>query len=185
MGQEDHKTNTLEEALAQLSSREQGWGVEQEDDRSSGQELLPVLRFHNITHHYALPGDQVKEVIGPSRMTPLPGAPPYILGITVHRRQVIGILDLDQFFYPERSLPSPPPERVILVEYGSSLVGIHAGERTYLEQWPLESVSRESVELLQPNIRPYARAIRDSPQDPDVVLLLDIDKVLEDAAIRG
>ena len=202
MSHEDPRPSTLTQALEALEARAlrraaqgRAWDmeldseVEEEEGAAPGQaqseELLSVLRFHPMTHHYALPGEQVLEVIGPAKLTPLPGSPPYILGITVHRRQVVGVLDLDRFFYPDRELPPTQPERVILVEYGSALVGLHAGQRAHLEQWPVSSLSKDSVELLLPNIRPYARALRDSPQDPDVVLLLNLDKVLEDAALRG
>lgn len=185
MGQDDQQqAKSLEEAILELSQREQRWGVEGGAPQDA-ESVLPVLRFHIATHHYALPGEEVKEIIGPGKLTPLPGAPPYILGITVHRRQVVGVLDLDRFFYPERNLPTHPHERLVIVEYGQALVGINAGSRTTLEQWPARSFSAESLELLQPNIRPYARAMRDNPNDPDVILLLDIEKVLEDAALRG
>lgn len=154
------------------------WGAPQAPERE--QELLPVLHFLAGDRHYAMAGELVREVVGEVRVTPLPGAPPHLAGIIIHRRQVVGVIDLDRWF--GTSTPSRPPGRVILMEYQGALVGLNASEVTQIEQWPLDALN-DSIDALPAPVRRYALGARG--RGDQVVALLDIKRLLEDAAVRG
>ena len=46
--------------------------------------------FGSGEHEYAIAGAQIREVIPAQPITRLPGAPSHILGVVLHRRDVIG-----------------------------------------------------------------------------------------------
>lgn len=66
---------------------------------------LEVVEFQLAQERYGLESYAVCEVYPLKEFTPLPGTPPYVLGIINVRGQVLSVLDLKKFFdLPERGL---------------------------------------------------------------------------------
>jgi purine-binding chemotaxis protein CheW len=73
--------------------------------------------------HYAIGIGQVREIVNPLPVTPLPHTPPEVSGVSDHRGDVVPVIDLrTRFGLPP--LPSSRSTKWILVEAGSRIVGL-------------------------------------------------------------
>jgi len=73
--------------------------------------------------HYAIGIGQVREIVNPLPVTPLPHTPPEVSGVADHRGDVVPVLDLRVRF----GLPPTSPTRStkwILVDAGVRMVGL-------------------------------------------------------------
>lgn len=68
-------------------------------------ERLEVLEFLLAHERYGLESHHVREVYLLKELTPLPGTPPFVLGIVNIRGQILSVIDLKKFFeLPEKGL---------------------------------------------------------------------------------
>lgn len=61
-------------------------------------ETVEVLVFFLASERYAIETRHVREVCPLRGLTPLPGLPPFVLGLTNHRGQILSVMDLKRFF---------------------------------------------------------------------------------------
>ncbi len=67
--------------------------------------LVEVVEFSLATETYGFEAAFVREVYPLKEYTPIPGVPPFVLGIVNVRGQILSIIDLKKFFdLPERGL---------------------------------------------------------------------------------
>lgn len=182
---ENQTSGNLKDLLASATEEASAgfdWGAGEEE--TAEQEELTLLQFHHGAQRYAVAGEEVREVINRSTSTELPGSPPHIRGIMIHRRQVIGLLDLDRWFGVSRGSGDDfGQSRVILVEHQNLVAGIIADPSTQIVQWSAEVLHKSLPESLPSRVRAYIKALRHD--DSGTVLMLDVVKLLEDAAIKG
>lgn len=172
----------LDEVLSQVAEEtsEFDWGDDGGDFIES--EQLTLLQFSRGNQRYAILGEEVREVLNRGLSTEFPGAPPHITGIMIHRRQVIGLLDLDIWFgLDPHQRQEEPFERVILVERETLLAGILAGPSTTIVHWSSDLLDGDVPESIPGQVKRYIQAVKDD--DEGAVLLLDITRLLEDAAV--
>lgn len=185
MSQDQHdpmKDMSLEQFLRSIPEHEADHRNEVFNAQEPEEQQLTLLRFEIGKQRYAVPGEQVREVISASRPTRLPGAPAYIKGIVIHRRQVVGVLDLERWLQLTPSPPDPnEAERIVLIEHGALLVGLCTSSLTQMITIP-----QSRAEALPPGestrTQIYVRAIIEDEAGP--ILLLRVERLLEDAAIR-
>lgn len=113
-----------------------------------------VLEFRLAGEDYALDSRWVSEVYPLREFTPLPGTPPFVLGIIHVRGQIVSVLDLKKFF----ELPNPglsDLNKVIVLSNGRMEFGILAdaiiGTRRLLEsdlQSPLPTLTEIRADYL-------------------------------------
>ena len=142
--------------------------------------VTTVVHFDVGENTYAALGEEVREIIFAPKVTSLPGAPPYVKGVTIHRQEVIGVLDLNRWFALEA--PSFKAERLIIVEHGGLVAGILAGANTHIVEWTRAHTRGVLVPTLPAKLHAYTQATREIGDD--LVILLDIRRVIEDAAVR-
>ena len=174
----------LQQAIEHLNASKNGFQWDDHDVASPEDEHFDVLCFTNHGHRYAFLGEDVREVIGKTTLTPLPGSPVYIEGVMIHRRHVIGVLNLNMWLYPDQHWAQEDQDRIILVEQGSFSAGIHAGQRAHIEQWPQSSLEHPGMDILSTRVKAYCLGVQED-EEQQAILLLNIRKILEDAAIRG
>ena len=69
------------------------------------QDVLKIIEFHLAGENYGVELEFVREVQPLKDFTPLPGAPPFVLGIINLRGEILSVVDLKKFFsLPERGL---------------------------------------------------------------------------------
>jgi purine-binding chemotaxis protein CheW len=84
------------EREARLLERTREWARSVEEARPDG--LLEVLRFTLGEEVYAVESRHVAAVLPLPQFTPLPGTPPFVLGIVSVRGHIVSVLDLRVFF---------------------------------------------------------------------------------------
>jgi purine-binding chemotaxis protein CheW len=75
---------------------------------------LEMLHFNLAREHYAIEAHFVHQVIKPSELTRLPGAPPHLRGVTNLRGEILPVFDLRDWFEVERSARSDETRWLVL-----------------------------------------------------------------------
>lgn len=164
------------------SSESFDWEEEAAEAQSIG-ESVSVLRFSVGGREFAVPTEYVREIVADLKVTLVPGAPKHIRGVGMLRRQVVGVLDLNQWLDPVAEVGVEGTSRVVIVEAGVYLTGIEVSEVTGLDQWPAQVLDRSRMpETVNTRTRRYAAGIR--VDDERAVVLLDVPRLLEDAAVQ-
>ena len=86
-----------EEQRSILKSRARALAQEPKQAHAAG-DFLEVTEFRLASETYAIESAFVREVYPLKDFTPLPGAPPFVLGIVNVRGQILSVVDLKKFF---------------------------------------------------------------------------------------
>jgi purine-binding chemotaxis protein CheW len=95
-------------------------------------QVIDVVEFVVSHERYAVEAAYVREVSPMKDITPLPGTPPFVVGIVNVRGQILSVLDLKKFFdLPSKGLPEI--EKIVILDDGAMefglLVDVLAGRR--------------------------------------------------------
>ena len=86
-------------------------------------ETLDVLEFKLAYENYGIELPFIQEVLPLKSLTPIPGTPPFVVGIINVRGQVFSVLDLKKIFeLPEKGLSDS--NKVIIIRYNGAEFGI-------------------------------------------------------------
>ncbi|QDG51001.1 chemotaxis protein CheW [Persicimonas caeni] len=169
-----------------IGAAEAGDGFDWEtDDSEAGvsEKTVSVLRFRIGERRFAVPTEFVREIVSELDVTPVPGAPKHVRGVSVLRRQVIGVLDLHRWLDPVAEVAAVEASRVVIVEAGPYTVGIETNEVTGMDEWPEQVLDRSRIpDSINSRTRRYAAGIRLS--EDEACVLLDVPKLLDDAAVQ-
>jgi len=83
----------MEEVATASSLLEQAERLRQEQQSELIEEMLDLVVFRLAGEHYALPAASIRAVVGKSPITPLPGTPSHLLGLTNQRGEILSVLD--------------------------------------------------------------------------------------------
>ena len=143
-----------------------------------------VLVFGLGGHFYALDAQEIQEVVGSRKVTPLPGAPASISGVFVYHREVVALLELDLWF--GHRVGGEPKEttssRVAVVRSKEALVGFDVGDEAQLVE-RVQQDEPELMEALDPAIAQVIKGVYAGAQG--LVALLDVEKLCESVARQG
>lgn len=96
-----------------------------EEEAAAGQ--CEVLEFRLAYETYGLEMAYVRETFPLTELTPLPGTPSFVLGLTNVRGQILSVIDLKKFFgLPEKGLTDL--NKIIIVHDGDMEFGVLADE---------------------------------------------------------
>ncbi len=137
---------------------------------------LRVVEFLLACERYAVDIAHVREVHRLTHLTPVPCAPPFVLGITSIGGQILSIVDLKTFFeLPEETLTEL--NKVIIVRSKSVEFGILADDVLGVRSIPLDELE-PSLPTLTGIRAAYLRGVT-----PERVAVLDVGKILSDERI--
>lgn len=89
------------------------------------EETIEVVEFLLAHEQYALESSYIREVVPLKELTPLPCVPPFVLGITNVRGQIVSVIDIKRFFgLPEHGITDL--NKVIILSDGAMEFGILA-----------------------------------------------------------
>jgi len=176
--EKDNSDDSLEEFITSIYSSPSTSSLNEEDDAS--REVVAFLHFQLGDDNYAIRGEHIQEIIFSEQITPLPGAPDYIRGVVVHRRHVIGVLDLSTWL--KRPGVVNCAERLILVEHGDMTAGICAGSLTQIINIPLQQLNTATEQQAKRQTSPYIDAV--ITMEDRSLLILNTFRILEDAAVQ-
>lgn len=125
---------------------------------------------------YGITVMQVQEVLRVSEITPVPGAPQFVLGIINLRGNVVTVLDTrKRFGLPPKELDDS--SRVIIIESGDQVIGImvdSVAEVVYIKLSEIEKSpnvgNEENSKFIQ---GVYSK-------DSNLIILVDVNKMLSD-----
>ncbi len=135
---------------------------------------IEVLEFSLAQERYAVETRYAREVYPLKDLTPVPGTPPFVLGIVNVRGHILSVLDLKKFF----DLPEPgltDLHRIIIVR-GHEL-GLLADAIVGVRSLPLESL-QFSLPTLTGIRSDYLKGVT-----ADRLVVLDLARILADPKI--
>lgn len=136
--------------------------------------VLQWVTFRLANETYGINVMQVQEVLRFSDIAPVPGAPPYVLGIINLRGNVVTVIDTCQRF------GLPPIEitdntRIVIIETNQQVIGIlvdAVAEVVYLKQSEIESTPNVGNEETAKFIQGV------SHREDELLILVDLNKLL-------
>lgn len=177
----DEDQSELDELIAERGgSSEFDWGADELDEAAVAE--IEVIRFTTGETPFAAVGSLVREVVGDVSVTPLPGAPNYIKGVAVLKRQVIGVIDLREWLGLPKRRGRRGAERMLIIESGGLVAACAVDEVTGIETWPDLDDGTNLPDTLDDRTRRYSRSAQWAPGG--IVVLLDMERILEEAAVR-
>jgi purine-binding chemotaxis protein CheW len=143
--------------------------------KSAEDPILQWVTFRLENESYGINVMQVQEVLRYTEIAPVPGAPPYVLGIINLRGNVVTVIDTrSRFALPNAE--TTDQTRIVIIEAENQVVGIlvdSVAEVVYLRQSEIETT---------PNVGndESAKFIQGVCHKNDELLILDLEKLMSD-----
>jgi len=138
--------------------------------------LLELLEFRLGPERYAVESRHVQEVQPLRELTPLPGTPPFVLGIVNVRGRILPVFDLKKFFdLPEQGLTDL--HRIILVRGNDLELGLLADVIVGVRSVVADSL-QPSLPTLTGIRADYLKGVAE-----ERLVVLDLDRILSDPKI--
>jgi purine-binding chemotaxis protein CheW len=141
----------------------------------AGLQYLEVVEFRLAGEVYGIETSYIREVYPLKELVPIPGTPPFFLGITSVRGQILSVIDIKGLFnLPDKGLTEL--DKIIIVRSGEVELGIRADVIL-----GMKSIPRGDIQATLP-----LTGIREkflSGITKDTVIILDIQKLLKDESL--
>jgi purine-binding chemotaxis protein CheW len=145
--------------------------MESSTDKS---EALKLVIFRLLSEEFAAPIAGVSEILRPQRLTRMPRAPHYVMGVMNLRGRVFPVLDLKRRL-GMATAPQDAKSRVMVVENSGDQLGLLVDEVKEVYRAP-ESALEEVPEMTQTVTRDYLHGV--VAQDGRMILVLDLASLL-------
>lgn len=163
---------SFEEQLHILEARAKALAREPKAHETAA-EAIEVVIFLLAHETYAVESSYVREVYPLKEFTPLPGTPPFVLGIINVRGQIVSVVDLKKFFdLPEKGLADL--NKVIILRDDHMEFGLLADVILGVRSAPLREI-QPSLPTLTGIREDYLRGVTS-----ERVVILDAQKLLSD-----
>jgi purine-binding chemotaxis protein CheW len=144
--------------------------------KSAEDPILQWVTFRLENESYGINVMQVQEVLRYTEIAPVPGAPPYVLGIINLRGNVVTVIDTrSRFALPDAE--TTDQTRIVIIEAESQVVGIlvdAVAEVVYLRQSEIETTpnvgNEESAKFIQGVCH----------KNDELLILVDLEKLMSD-----
>ena len=139
------------------------------------EDTIQLVLFTLLGTYYAISGEDIKEILYPGKITPIPGTPPFLLGLVNIRGDVESVIDFNLLLSLPKE-PDTPNKRILIAEKNDVKTGIMVGAVV------------DVVELLKSSIGAPIGTIDDSRRDlisgiatyrDKSVTILDLAKVFQ------
>jgi len=138
--------------------------------------ILQWVIFRLENESYGINVMQVQEVLRYTEVAPVPGAPPYVLGIINLRGNVVTVIDTRLRFALETA-ETTDQTRIVIIEAENQVVGIlvdAVAEVVYLRQSEIETTpnvgNEESAKFIQGVCH----------KNDELLILVDLEKLMSD-----
>ncbi|MEH6447943.1 MAG: chemotaxis protein CheW [Oleispira sp.] len=144
--------------------------------KSAEDPILQWVTFRLENESYGINVMQVQEVLRYTEIAPVPGAPPYVLGIINLRGNVVTVIDTrSRFALPNAE--TTDQTRIVIIEAENQVVGIlvdAVAEVVYLRQSEIETTPNvgndESAKFIQGVCH----------KNDELLILVDLEKLMSD-----
>lgn len=181
MGPKKRKENEASSSILPMDSKVQSILrarakelAEEPEEELKIEDQIEVLEFVLTGEHYGVESIYAKEVYPIKELTPIPGLPSFIIGITSIRGQILSILDIRRFFELPTKEGLGDLNRVIVVHTPEMELGLLADRIVGVHYLPKKKI--------QPSL-PTLTGIRAEfllGVTSERLILLDIQKMLKD-----
>ncbi|MCW3999475.1 MAG: chemotaxis protein CheW [Candidatus Bathyarchaeota archaeon] len=104
---------------------------------------IQIVNFTIGEVNYGVPVEQVREVRDMQTVTPVPGAPAFVEGVTNLRGQIITVMDLRKRL--GLSLGANAGEKIIIIDLGNNAVGVVVDSVTEVSTIREPDIEKNSV----------------------------------------
>ena len=143
---------------------------------NAGQQCIEIVEFQLAGEKYGIEASNVREVYPLKELVPVPGTPPFFLGITSVRGQILSVIDIKKLFnLPDKGLTEL--DKIVIVRSGDEELGIRADVILGMQSIPQGDIQAPL---------PALTGIREkflSGITKDTVIILDIQKLLKDESL--
>lgn len=102
---------------------QQATAADQYAEEEAAVHTVKHVTFALAEEHYAVPAESVNEVLRHSEITPVPGAPGFVLGIINLRGDVVTVVDARRVFgLPDSKVT--PQTRIVVIEIEDYIIGV-------------------------------------------------------------
>lgn len=144
--------------------------------KSAEDPILQWVTFRLENESYGINVMQVQEVLRYTEIAPVPGAPPYVLGIINLRGNVVTVIDTRSRFALSNA-ETTDQTRIVIIEAENQVVGIlvdAVAEVVYLRQSEIETTPNvgndESAKFIQGVCH----------KNDELLILVDLEKLMSD-----
>jgi purine-binding chemotaxis protein CheW len=135
---------------------------------------VQIVNFTVGDVNYGVPVEQVREVRDVQAVTPVPGAPSYIEGVTNLRGQIITVMDLRKRLSIEET--EGGGEKIIVIELGKAAVGVVVDTVTEVSTIAGADIERHMQGTK--NLDDYLVGV--GKQGEKLIVILDLAKIISD-----
>jgi purine-binding chemotaxis protein CheW len=135
---------------------------------------VQIVNFTVGDVNYGVPVEQVREVRDVQAVTPVPGAPSYIEGVTNLRGQIITVMDLRKRLNLEET--EDGGEKIIVIELGKATVGVVVD--TVTEVSTIAGADIERHMQVTKKLDDYLVGV--GKQGENLIVILDLAKIISD-----
>ena len=130
--------HTPEEKKRILKDRAKSLAKQPEEEKEPDK-YLKIVDFFLAHETYAIETEYIREVYPLKELIPLPGTPPFVLGIINVRGKILSIIDIKKFFeLPERGITDL--NKVIIIHADEMEIGILADIVLGVRSVPLKDI---------------------------------------------
>jgi purine-binding chemotaxis protein CheW len=135
--------------------------------------FFEIIEFCLASETYGIEAMFVREIHQLRDLTPLPGVPPFVLGITNVRGQILSVVDLKKFFnLPDKGLGEL--NKMIIIRNRQMEFGILADAIIGIRSVPIDTIQPSPATITGIGAE-YVRGVTGSH-----VVVLDAEKILDD-----
>jgi purine-binding chemotaxis protein CheW len=150
--------------------------AKEEKHEDVGGEYIEIVEFHLASETYGIESSYVQEVYPLRELTPLPGTPPFVVGIINVRGRIVSIIDIKKFFdLPDKGLTDL--NKVLILHGHNMEFGILADALVGVRKMPTSEL-QTSLPTLTGIREEYLRGVT-----KERVVVLDAEKLLADKKI--
>jgi purine-binding chemotaxis protein CheW len=143
---------------------------------NAGQQCIEIVEFQLAGEKYGIEASNVREVYPLKELVPVPGTPPFFLGITSVRGQILSVIDIKKLFnLPDKGLTEL--DKIVIVRSGDEELGIRADVIL-----GMQSIPRGDIQAPLPALTGIREKFL-SGITKDTVIILDIQKLLKDESL--
>lgn len=139
------------------------------------EDTVQLVLFTLLGAYYAISGEDVKEILYPGKITPIPGTPSYLLGLINIRGDVESVIDFNLLLSLPRE-PDTPNKRILIAEKNGVRTGIMVGSVVDVMEF-LKSSIDASIETIDDSRRDLISGI--ATYHDGSVTILDLAKVFQ------
>lgn len=136
---------------------------------------IQIVNFTVGDVNYGAPVEQVREVRDVQAVTPVPGAPSYVEGVTNLRGQIITVMDLRKRLDIDET--EKHGEKIIVIEMGKAAVGVVVDTVTEVSTIAETDIERH-IQVTK-KLEQYVVGV--GKQGEKLIVILDLAKIISDS----